>query len=438
MQIDSLTLNDLSILKGEDALYSLLAKCNTNEGNELLWRKLQQPLSSIKAIKEYQEAIQFWLSMEQDFSWKSTNGAIIMIQQFLKSNEFTEKVNHDIALQVNTWMKQLVNKDSLQHINFLSEQLSEVVKDASTLQQIWNSAEEHFPAYFQKDKERLNEILAEAHFADFLTLTPQTLVAKKIALVHAMKRYGRGGLEDLIQIVAKIDLIHTLAQKVKQDHWVLPTFVEHQSITFEAEGLYHPLVNQAKAYNITFQPPNKFLLLTGANMSGKSTFMRTIGIAAVLAHCGFPVPASSLKLTCYNALITQINVQDDLSKGESYFYAEVLRMKQTAQRIQQQGNNLIIMDELFKGTNVHDAYECSWAVVNGLSSRQDNLVLLSTHLHELADRAKDTHGLFFKYFETLIHVDKSFKFTYQLKDGISKDRIGYSLLVQEGVIDLLK
>ncbi|MEO6833639.1 MAG: DNA mismatch repair protein MutS, partial [Chitinophagaceae bacterium] len=98
----------------------------------------------------------------------------------------------------------------------------------------------------------------------------------------------------------------------------------------------------------------------------------------------------------------------------------------------------VLMDELFKGTNVHDAYECTSAVVEGLLGHKNHIMILSTHIHEVAHHFEKRSELLFSYFVTTMGADGSFQFTYQLKEGISNDRIGYRILVQEGVIELLQ
>lgn len=438
MLIDILTLDDLSILKGQESLFHLLNQCHTNEGGLLLEQRLKKPFHDLNDIIAYQQAISYWYQQQTNFKWTCTNGTIIMLQQFLHSNEFTDKVSNDLTLQLNTWIKQLVQKDSIQQVHFLVEQLQLLVHDTHQLHLKFQEDATILPSYLHQDATDLAAVFEIKLFKQILSLDEKTIAPAKIALVHDVKRYGKSEIAQLIKVVARIDLLNVMSKLLQQEQWTLPQFHAQEALFIACEDLYHPLIPQAHPYDIHFDKQHQFLLLTGANMSGKSTFMRTIGVAVVLAHCGFPVPATSMNLAFINALITQIQVQDDLSKGESYFLAEVLRMKQTAERIQQQGQNLIIMDELFKGTNVHDAYDCSLAVIKGLVHKQANLVLLSTHLHELADKVADEQGIFFKYFETLIDKDNSFKFTYQLKDGVSKDRIGFSLLIQEGVIDLLK
>jgi DNA mismatch repair ATPase MutS len=150
------------------------------------------------------------------------------------------------------------------------------------------------------------------------------------------------------------------------------------------------------------------------------------------------VPASHMRIGFLHGIITNMHVEDDILKGESYFFAEVQRMKMTAGQLLQNGPHLVLMDELFKGTNVHDAYECTRAVVDGLLHHTQHVMILSTHLHEVAQHFSNNTAISFAYFVTEITTDEQFRFTYELKHGISNDRIGYRILQKEGVLDLLQ
>jgi DNA mismatch repair ATPase MutS len=96
----------------------------------------------------------------------------------------------------------------------------------------------------------------------------------------------------------------------------------------------------------------------------------------------------------------------------------------------------VLIDELFKGTNIQDAMKCSSAVIKGLIRIRHALFILSTHLYEVGEELKPFPNISFKYFETKI-VGDQLEFSYQLKDGISTDRLGYLILRREGVVDLL-
>jgi DNA mismatch repair ATPase MutS len=132
-----------------------------------------------------------------------------------------------------------------------------------------------------------------------------------------------------------------------------------------------------------------------------------------------------------------MHVEDNILLGESLFMAEVQRIKQTAQKITEPSPHLVLMDELFKGTNVHDAYECTKAVVEGLLNHKNHIMVLSTHLYEVAQHFSDNPSINFGYFVTDMTSEGQYSFTYELKKGISNDRIGYRILQKEGVIDLL-
>ncbi len=172
-------------------------------------------------------------------------------------------------------------------------------------------------------------------------------------------------------------------------------------------------------------------------MAGKSTFIKAVGISAYLAHLGMAVPADSMELSLFDGILSNIQVSDNIVKGESYFFNEVQRIKTTITRITDGGKWLVLIDELFKGTNVQDAMRCSSTVIKGLLNIKNSLFILSTHLYEIGDELKPYSNIAFKYFETHV-TDDDLSFSYQLKDGISNDRLGYLIMKREGVVDMIE
>jgi len=172
-------------------------------------------------------------------------------------------------------------------------------------------------------------------------------------------------------------------------------------------------------------------------MAGKSTLIKAVGSAVFLAHLGMGVPAQKMKLTLFDGLLTNINVVDNIAKGESYFYNEVQRVKNTVQKINDGKKWLVLIDELFKGTNVQDAMKCSLAVIKGLIKIKSSLFILSTHLYEIGEDLKQYPNISFRFFETNVHDDQ-LDFSYQLKEGVSNDRIGYVILKREKVVEMLE
>jgi DNA mismatch repair ATPase MutS len=139
----------------------------------------------------------------------------------------------------------------------------------------------------------------------------------------------------------------------------------------------------------------------------------------------------------FDGLLSNINVVDNLIKGESYFYNEVQRIKATITKVNNGKKWLILIDELFKGTNVQDAMKCSSAVIEGLLKINNSLFILSTHLYEIGEDLKKYPNISFNYFETNV-TDDQLQFSYQLKKGISNDRLGYLILKREGVVKMLE
>jgi DNA mismatch repair ATPase MutS len=179
------------------------------------------------------------------------------------------------------------------------------------------------------------------------------------------------------------------------------------------------------------------MFLTGANMAGKSTMIKAVGSAVFLAHMGMGVPAQSMRLTLFDGLLSNINVSDNILKGESYFFNEVQRIKTTIQKINDGKKWLVLIDELFKGTNVQDAMKCSLAVIKGLIKIKNSLFILSTHLYEIGEELKPYPNISFRFFETNV-LDDQLSFSYHLKEGISNDRIGYVILRREKVVEMLE
>jgi DNA mismatch repair ATPase MutS len=216
-----------------------------------------------------------------------------------------------------------------------------------------------------------------------------------------------------------------------------PEFLDQDEPYLEAKGLYHVLLQSPVAYDMILKPNQNFLFLTGANMAGKSTLIKSIGSSVFLAHIGMGVPAKQMKLSLFDGLLTNINVSDNIAKGESYFFNEVQRIKNTIYKINDGKKWLVLIDELFKGTNVQDAMKCSLTVIKGLIKIKNSLFILSTHLYEIGEELKQYPNISFKYFETNV-MDDQLEFSYQLKEGISNDRIGYVILRREKVVEMLE
>jgi Mismatch repair ATPase (MutS family) len=186
---------------------------------------------------------------------------------------------------------------------------------------------------------------------------------------------------------------------------------------FEAKALFHPLIDRSKvvANDFAFAKGKVLGLLTGSNMSGKSTFLRTLGINQTLANMGAPVFAQSLTTSVLNVR-SCIQVSDSLRDGFSYFYSEVIRLKSLMDDVKNGKRTLFLVDEIFRGTNNRERQIGSQAVITSLCEGTHSLGFVSTHDLELTALEDSLPGLTNLHFRENMNGDEM-HFTYRLQHG---------------------
>jgi len=244
-------------------------------------------------------------------------------------------------------------------------------------------------------------------------------------------------MQDLLDIIYDMDVCITVSRVAREKGFSYAQALPKEKNCFRAAGLRHPALPAAVANTLSFHSDSNLLFLTGANMAGKSTLMKALGIAVYLAHMGFPVAAEEMEFSVMDGIYSSINVPDDLSHGYSHFYAEVLRVKKVAEEVSSGRSLVIIFDELFKGTNVKDAYDATLAVTEGFSAYRNCFFLVSTHIVEVGENLKEKGGHFqFAFMPTIMEGPRP-RYTYKLEKGISADRHGMMIIQNEGIIGLI-
>lgn len=436
METDKTTLADLSIFNdGDDfSFFSKLNLCTTTRGRDKLYQNLSTPLQSIAEIQGIQQTILCLVSKEKHWPSRISNGTIMVIEKFYESaideipsgasafSAFTYKLLHsyDHALV----------KYSAQHCFDLIKGMQGVVQDL---------LDEETPAPLRKILEQAKQIMNKEQFGivERHDRLADLSGAQLLRFAGFIRYHYKLNMLELLDIFAQVDAWLSMAKAVKVFNLQFPVFIESEKPYLEAKGLYHLLLNEPVTYDVSLTEQHNFLFLTGANMAGKSTFIKSVGCALFLAHTGMGVPAMNMQLSFFDGLLSNINVTDNIAKGESYFYNEVQRIKSTLVRIHNGKKWMILIDELFKGTNVQDAMKCSSTVIEGLLKMHNSVFILSTHLYEIGKDLKKFPNISFKYFETSVLNDQ-LHFSYQLRDGISNDRLGYLILKREGVVDMLE
>jgi DNA mismatch repair protein MutS len=243
-------------------------------------------------------------------------------------------------------------------------------------------------------------------------------------------------LKDILKAVYELDVYISVARAVDNNGFCFPEYESADLPYINITGLYHPCIKNAVSNDVLIEQDRNLCFLTGANMAGKSTYLKSLGLAVYLTHVGFPVPASAMRTTIFKGLITTINLSDNINNGYSHYFSEVKRLKAVAEKIVSQDKLFVVFDELFRGTNVKDAYDASLATINALSKIKSSVFLISTHIVEIATEIKLHENVVFKYFDSQIDNDKPV-FDFKIKDGVSSETLGYFIFKNEGILQIL-
>ena len=210
--------------------------------------------------------------------------------------------------------------------------------------------------------------------------------------------------------------------------------IHEGGFTFQAEYLGHPLLHPEKRISNNFEVNgwSKVLIVTGANMAGKSTFLRTVGVNLILSRLGAPVCAGKMRVTPVE-IYTNMRTTDSLLKEESYFFAELKRIKGVLDRLQKGERIFVILDEMLKGTNSVDKLNGSKKLIRKLLELKA-VALIATHdlkLSELQDEFPQQ--VINKCFEISIE-NNELVFDYKLSDGVTKTMNATFLMKKMGII----
>lgn len=303
----------------------------------------------------------------------------------------------------------------LTHVEEFHEEVNKTLQ-ASLRQQAASLAE--MEQILQDIDNRNNE-------AGILLFNVFALIDLNIVRRFKLWQQSSADFEALIQSVSMLDALVSLASyRQNEPGTTWPTFVDTPSMLFEGKRLRHPFLGMKAVANEALLQERNFYIITGANMAGKSTYLRTVGISWVMAMAGLPVYAESLKLSLCR-LFTGMRTSDDLPHGISYFNAELLRLKQLI-GVLDDTPTLVILDEILRGTNSKDKLHGSQIFLEYLS--QHNVTaIIATHNLELSQMAED-HGDRFHNYCFEISIGEQVSYGYRITPGIAKNQNATYLL----------
>lgn len=226
-------------------------------------------------------------------------------------------------------------------------------------------------------------------------------------------------LERLNSVVSEVDALCSLANYYfNKPSYILPKFSDNEILL--TTGLVHPLLKTQKPVgnNFNIEKFNTCFIITGANMAGKSTFLRTIGINLVLAGIGGPVAAKSFEFKPY-PVFTSMENTDNLSKNTSYYYAELLRLKKIKNFVLLNGETIVLLDEILKGTNSKDKVAGSKLYVKSII-KQPIIGIIATHDLELTELSIEYPSNINNFCFEVEIINNEISCDYLIRPGVTK------------------
>ncbi|HQA07100.1 MAG TPA: DNA mismatch repair protein MutS [Syntrophomonadaceae bacterium] len=235
-----------------------------------------------------------------------------------------------------------------------------------------------------------------------------------VRLAHWKDRYGKR-VGSWLEIIGTMEALCSLAviAHIHPD-WVYPE-IEDQGQRISARGLGHPLLHPDKCVHNDIDIDDYSCIVTGSNMSGKSTWLRAIGINLVLAYAGAPVCAQKFRCSVMD-IYTSMEIRDDLLEGVSTFYAELKRINMILEHSRRGKPMIYLIDEIFRGTNSLDRIAGAKVVLRQLS-QNGAIGLISTHDFELCDLEKEPWAKFKNFHFQEQYTDGGIEFDYILRPG---------------------
>jgi len=249
-------------------------------------------------------------------------------------------------------------------------------------------------------------------------------------LLNWKKEYSKH-IKEWLEIIGEFETLNSLANfSYNNPTFIFPDLNKNYEIILEELG--HPLIQKEKRIcnDVEFKE-NNFIILTGSNMSGKSTFLRTLGINMVLAGIGSPICSTKANVHPLNVIVS-MRQTDSLNDGESYFFAEVKRLRQIMDKLQSE-ICFVLLDEVLKGTNSDDKQTGTIEVIKKIISK-NAIGSIATHDLEVCQTTNDyPNKLINKCFEVEI-INNNLSFDYKLKDGICRNKSATFLMKKMNVI----
>lgn len=435
-KIDQQTKDDLEIFKSstnENSVFSYFDFTSTLGGRDLLKNIFKNPTNNFEELQNRISLINYFLENSIDLSFKSE--VIDYIEFYLRHND--RPSSYSVINALENSFRYFFRPDQRYYLK--ERGVYELLDLLKFLKDYFFSVDnQNCHKILEKLKLLLNTVSNHQTIKKCLNKRPLRLSKLEIEKCDfAIRGIYVESFMDILNIIYKLDVFNTVARVSKNHQLTIPAFDPSGKIGLNLHSVFHLFLKNPVKNDVTIDSGKNVCFITGVNMSGKSTIIKSIAIAVYLAHLGFPVPAKKMETNVFNGLLTTINLSDNLIKGHSHFYSEVLRLKSISETVSNTNNVLVIFDELFKGTNVKDAFDASLSVIDLFTKIDDNFFIISSHIIEVANELSENNKIKFQFFKTTLE-NKTILFNYKLLDGMTGDRIGLWIIKNEGILDILE
>ena len=254
------------------------------------------------------------------------------------------------------------------------------------------------------------------------------------ALFCSLRDRVRQHANKLAQIaskVASIDVLQCFASTARQRSWVKPVLGDGRKMVLSQAR--HPVLEVQQGFvpnDVVMDDKRRFLLITGPNMGGKSTYLRTVALVSILAQAGSFVPAEKARLGLIDRIFTRVGASDDLRRGRSTFMMEMIEVAHILRRAS--SKSLLLLDEIGRGTSTFDGLSIAWAVTEDVCNRIGARSLFATHYHQLVGLESEVDGL------ANVHVqvaqsDGTLRFLHTVADGPCDESYGVQVAALAGL-----
>ncbi len=422
LQTDDQTIEDLRLFAKRDhsGIYDIYNNTFTRGGEAVLEKMFRNPLSDLDGITQRASIIETFAKLKTSFPFEAS--ALDSVEKYMgyakentdgqKSTLGEKEIHSGVTAIIELFhtMRDFVQTGDLVKVDGLKNECREIVS-------LLNSASLE-PVFNEKPKAKLSYAAVTA----FDILVRVRECDKILAVLH---------------FIYLIDVYVSVAHIAAKRNFIFPVARPKDRNILKVEGVYHPELKNPVVNSLTMNADRSVVFLTGANMAGKSTFLRSFSTAIYIAHMGFPVAAKSMEFSVKDGVYTTINLPDNLGIGASHFYAEVLRVKKMATELGAGKSLFVLFDELFRGTNVKDAHEGTVAITHAFAGKKNSMFIISSHIVEAGDELKQKPNIGFQYLPTRMNGTVP-EYTYTLEEGITNDRHGMIIIGNEGILETLK